>query len=97
MFLTQIELSLKEISINKPYSFTRIVNDTIAITYLDTISSGEDISNFSSDPVDTVFKAFTINDSATTKKAYYVYRLYKNEFKTDTLTYTEISRYYPKL
>jgi len=80
----------KEISINRPYSFTRIVNDTIAITYLDTISSGEDISNFSSDPVDTVYKAFTINDSATTKKAYYVYRLYKNEFKTDTLTYTEI-------
>ena len=97
MFLTQIELSLKEISINRPYSFTRIENDTIAITYLDTISSGEDISNFSSDPVDTVYKAFTINDSATTKKAYYVYRLYKNEFQN---RYTDVyrnSRYYPKL
>ena len=80
----------KKISVNKPYSFTRIENDTIATAYLDTISSGEDISNFSSDPVDTVYKAFTINDSATTKKAYYVYRLYKNEFKTDTLMYTEV-------
>ena len=80
----------KKISINKPYSLTRIENDTIAIAYLDTVSSGEDLSKFSSDPIDTVFKAFTLNDSATTKKAYYVYRLYKNEFKTDTLTYTEI-------
>ena len=79
----------KKISINKPYSLTRIENDTIAIAYLDTVSSGEDLSKFSSDPIDTVFKAFTLNDSATTK-AYYVYRLYKNEFKTDTLTYTEI-------
>ena len=59
----------KEISLNRPYSFTRIENDTIATAYLDTISSGEDISNFSSVPVDTVYKAFTINDSATTKKA----------------------------
>ena len=79
-----------KISINKPYSFTRIENDTIAITYLDTVSSGEDLSGFSTDPVDTVFKAFTTNDSSTTKKAYYVYREYKNEFTTDTLTYTEI-------
>ena len=80
----------KKISVNKPYSFTRIENDTIAIAYLDTVSSGEDLSSFSTDPVDTVFKAFTINDTSTTKKAYYVYRVYKDEFTTDTLTYTEI-------
>ena len=80
----------KKISVNKPYSFTRIENDTIAIAYLDTVSSGEDLSRFSVDPVDTVFKAFTTNDSSTTKKTYYVFREYKDEFTTDTLTYTEI-------
>ena len=80
----------KKISVNKPYSFTRIENDTIAIAYLDTVSSGEDLSRFSVDPVDTVFKAFTTNDSSTTKKAYYVFRAYKDEFTADTLTYTEI-------
>ena len=80
----------KKISVKKPYSFTRIENDTIAIAYLDTVSSGEDLSRFSVDPVDTVFKAFTTNDSSTTKKTYYVFREYKNEFTTDTLTYTEI-------
>ena len=49
----------EKITVNKPYSFTRIENDTIAIAYLDTVSSGEDISSFSTAPVDTVFKAFT--------------------------------------
>ena len=80
----------EKISINKPYNFTRIENDTIATTYLDTVSSGEDLSSFTIEPVDTVYKSFTVNDTATTKKAYYVYRQYKNEITTDTLTYTEV-------
>ena len=80
----------EKISINKPYNFTRIENDTIATTYLDTVSSGEDLSSFTIEPIDTVYKSFTVNDTATTKKAYYVYRQYKNEITTDTLTYTEV-------
>ena len=48
--------------------------------HLDTVYSGEDLSSLSTDPVDTVFKAFTINDTSTTKKAYYVFRVYKDEF-----------------
>ena len=80
----------KKIAVNKPYSFTRIENDTIATAYLDTVSSGEDLSKFSISPIDTVSKYFTINDTSTSKKTYYVYRLYENEFTTDTLTYTEV-------
>ena len=80
----------KKIAINKPYSFTRIENDTIAIAYLDTVSSGEDLSKFSTSPIDTVSKYFTINDTSTSKKTYYVFRVYRDEFTMDTLTYTEI-------
>ena len=80
----------KKIAVNKPYSFTRIENDTIAIAYLDTVSSGEDLSKFTTSPIDTVSKYFTINDTLTSKKTYYVFRVYKDEFTTDTLTYTEI-------
>ncbi len=80
----------KKIAVNKPYSFTRIENDTIAIAYLDTVSSGEDLSKFSTSPIDTVSKYFTINDTSTSKKTYYVFRVYKDEFAKDTLTYTEI-------
>ena len=80
----------KKIAVNKPYSFIRIENDTIAIAYLDTVSSGEDLSKFSTSPIDTVSKYFTINDTSTSKKTYYVFRVYKDEFTTDTLTYTEI-------
>ena len=80
----------KKISINKPYNFTRIENDTIAIAYLDTVSSGEDFSKFTSDPIDTVYKEFSLNDSTITNKAYYVFRAYEYEITNDTLTYTEI-------
>ena len=79
-----------EISINKPYNLTRIETDTIATTYLDTVSSGEDLSGFTTEPVDTVYKSFTVNDTTTSKKTYYVYRLYQNEVSIDTLTYTEV-------
>jgi len=80
----------EKISINKMYNFSRIEHDTITTVYLDTISSGEDLSNFSEDPIDTVFKAFMVDDSTTRKKTYYVYRQYKSEAYVDTLTYTEI-------
>ena len=80
----------EKISVNKPYNFTRIENDTIATTYLDTLSSGKDLSELTSEPIDTVYKSFTLNDTATTKKAYYVYRQYRNEVTIDTLTYTEV-------
>ena len=79
-----------KISINKAYDFTKIVNDTIATTFLDTVSSGEDLSNFISNPIDTVYKEFSINDTTKTNKAYYVYRQYTDEVSIDTLTYTEI-------
>ena len=59
MFFDPNRVIPKKISINKPYNFTRIENDTIAIAYLDTVSSGEDFSKFTSDPIDTVYKEFS--------------------------------------
>ena len=80
----------EKISINKAYNFVRIENDTIATTYLDTLSSGKDFSQFTTEPIDTVYQSLILPDSTTTKKAFYVFRQYQNEFTTDTLTYTEV-------
>ena len=80
----------KEIKVNKLFSRTRYEQDSIQTTYLDTVSSGEDLSSYRTAPIDTLLKDFKVNDTTTKSKAYYVYRGYKSSVSIDTLIYTEV-------
>ena len=79
-----------EIKVNKLFSRTRYEQDTVQITYFDTVSSGEDLSSFATTPIDTLFKDFIVDDTTTKSKAYYVYKEFKTNVAIDTLTYTEV-------
>ena len=79
-----------KINVNKLFNRIRYEQDSIRTAYLDTVSSGEDLSSYETIPIDTLLKDFRVDDTTTKSKAYYVYREFKTSVVIDTLIYTEI-------
>ncbi len=80
----------KEIKVNKLYNRTRYEQDSISTTYLDTVSMGEDLSNYNGVPIDTLLQDFRVDDTTTRAKTFFIYRQYKYNISMDTLSYTEV-------